>query len=417
MTLYLYPHQEQGARFLAERERAYLADDMGLGKSAQALVAAQMVGARSILVIAPASTLPNWEREMELWGPWGPNLTFTAISYSSQRKLATAAETTWDVVIMDEAHYVKNPKAKRTRAALAVAKQARHVWLLSGTPMPNHPGELYAPMKALWPHVLTQLGIGSYQSWIDRFCQYKMVSFGRGRPQPKIFGAKNLDQLKPHMRDVLLRRRLMDVALDMPPLRVDTHRLPADSGFEKHLGPDAQQLLAAIQAEDTAPDGSAAKLRRLMGEYKAPRIAFEVGKELEDGAYPKIVLLAYHHAALDTLERELKDFNPVGFRGSTTTEKRQEAIDRFTNDPTCRVFIAQQTAAGVGINLQVASEIVLVEPAWSPDDNAQAIKRIHRIGQDAPCRARIFTVAGSLDEAIMGTLQRKLRMQRDLGLK
>lgn len=412
----LYPHQPEGITFLAERDRAYLADVMGLGKTVQAALAADRAGVSSVLIIAPASTIPNWERE---WAEWGPQVNVACISYSSRKKLDMAAGAEWDLVILDEAHYCKNPKAKRTQAALAIAAEAGRAWLLSGTPMPNHPGELYAPMEALWPEVLEQLGISTYMQWVDRFCQYKRVTYGRGWGQPalKIFGAKNLDQLKPYMADIMLRRKEVE---GLPPMRVHLSRLPRDAGFERALaqtGVDAGALARAIDAEETSDDKSASKLRRLMGEYKAPRIAFQIAKELEDRAYLKIVVLAYHHSVLDALERGLADFNPVGFRGSTPQAQRQEAIDLFTNDPTRRVFIAQQTAAGVGINLQVASEIVLVEPAWSPDDNAQALKRIHRIGQDVPCRARIFTVAGSLDEAIMGTLQRKLQMQRDLGLK
>jgi SNF2 family DNA or RNA helicase len=92
------------------------------------------------------------------------------------------------------------------------------------------------------------------------------------------------------------------------------------------------------------------------------------------------------------------------------------AVDNFTNDPRCRVFLAQQTSAGEAINLQAASEIVLVEPAWSPDANRQSVKRIHRIGQDNPCRARIFGVAGSIDAAVMGTVAQKVGHQTEVGL-
>ena len=412
----LYPHQPEGIAFLAERDRAYLADVMGLGKTVQAAIAAGVTGAGSVLIICPASVVPNWLHE---WSEWGPQVNVTCVSFSSQKKLAEAAGQHWDLVIIDEAHYCKNPKAKRTKAALAIAAKADRAWLLSGTPMPNNPAELFAPMQALWPDVLVQLGITTYMDWVKRFCIYHTVQYGRGWGEPtlKITGAKNLDQLKPHMRDIMLRRKEVE---GLPPLRIHLSRLPRDAGFERALqdsGVDAAALVHQIEAEESADDKSASKLRRLLGEYKAPRIAFEIGKELESNSYPKIVILAYHHSVLDALERGLSDFNPLGFRGSTPQAKRQEAIDLFTNDPRRRVFIAQQTAAGIGINLQVASEIILVEPAWSPDDNAQAIKRIHRIGQDVPCRARIYCVAGSLDEAVMGTLQRKLRMQRDLGLK
>lgn len=413
----LFPHQIEGVRFLAQRRRAYLADDMGLGKSAQALCAAERVGARSILVIAPASLLPNWRHEFDLWGPRFCR-DINIISYTNQRMLETAGQFRWDVVILDEAHYCKNPNAKRTRAALAIAAKAKYAWLLSGTPMPNHPGELYAPMAALWPEVCANLELETYDAWVQHFCRYRMVQFGRGRPQRKIYGHKNLDDLKPYMPALLLRRRLADIALELPPLRIHLSRLKADAGLDRALAATGANVTMLRQAiEHAEQDDTTSKLRRLLGEYKAPRIAEQISCELTDHAYRKIVVLAYHHSVLDTLKEGLKGHGVVGFRGGDSGDYRQDQVDRFNTDPTKRVFLAQQTAAGVGLNLQAASEIVLVEPAWSPDDNAQAIKRIHRIGQDAPCRARIFTVAGSMDEAVMKTLQRKLQTQRSLGLK
>jgi SNF2 family DNA or RNA helicase len=299
-----------------------------------------------------------------------------------------------DLVIVDEAHYCKTPTAQRTIAALGVAQASPRSWLLSGTPMPNHPGELYAPIAALWPGVPRKLGLKNHEEWFDYFCLWSPTKYGK-----RVYGVKNGAELRPYLNRLMLRRKEQDVALDLPPLRVTLHHLPNNGKLDW------------ITGEETATQ------RRLLGDYKAPLIAALVAEELEAGAYQKIVLGAYHLDTMAYLREALAKFRPVGFDGSTPLDKRQAAIDAFTNDPGHRIFLVQQTSGGVAINLQAASEIILVEPDWTPDVNAQFIKRIHRIGQDEPCRARLFTVSGTLDDAVMSGLAVKIRMQVELGLK
>lgn len=403
----LYPYQIDGARFLAGRLRGYLADGMGLGKTVQTAVAAKDARVGKVLVLAPASAVENWKRE---WAVWGEG-RLTVMSWASP-KLAQTHGSDFDLVVLDEAHYAKNPAAKRTKHALRIASEAPRSWLLSGTPMPNNLLELYAPLAALWPEIPAQLGLKSYSAWRDHFCVWTMGDYG-----PRIHAAKNTADLKPHLKRIMLRRRLEDISLEMPPLRVDVSLLPRDAGFARELevaGVDAGRLADAIEAEE-GEDGSASRLRRLLGQYKAPLIAKQIAEELDNGEYRQIVVLAYHRDVLEILRHALKDFGVVGFDGSTSQVKRQAAIDAFTQGR-ARVFVAQQSAAGIAINLQSASEIVLVEPAWSPDDNRQAIKRVHRIGSKNPVRARLFAVAGSLDEAVMGSLVKKIRMQEAVGL-
>jgi SWI/SNF-related matrix-associated actin-dependent regulator 1 of chromatin subfamily A len=409
----LYTYQEEGVDFLAGSARAYLADTMGLGKTVQAAVAAARLRLRRVLVIGPASSLENWRRE---WATWGPTpCIFRAISYANPALHDGEIDGgDWDAVILDEAHYLKNARAKRTHRALNVARGAGRAWLLSGTPMPNNPGELWAPLRALWPQAVARTGCATYFEWFNHFCHWSQTRYG-----PRAYGVKNVPELRDILSGVMLRRRLEDVALDLPPLRVESSLLPQDSAFAAALeaaGVDPDNLEAAIRTEETEEDGSTSRLRHLLGRYKAPLIGDLIARELDDKAYGKIVVLAYHRDVLSALRDKLQPFGVVGFDGSTPQVRRQEAIDVFTTQPGYRVFLAQQGAAGIAINLQAAHELVLVEPAWTPDENMQAIKRIHRIGQDSPSRARIFAVANSLDEAIMSTVATKLRMQRELGL-
>lgn len=389
----LYDFQEDGVKFLKAAPRRYLADTMGLGKTPQACVAAAELGSRNTLVVCPASAIENWRREWETWGPNAAGIRCTTVSYAGYSKVQT--HDSYDLVIIDEAHYCKTPSAKRTKAAMLVARQSPRSWLLSGTPMPNHPGELYAPIAALWPEELERRGIRTHAQWFNRYCQWYHTQYGK-----KVYGVKNAHEIREWQARAMLRRRVEDVALDLPPLRVHLHRLSIPN-----------TIVQGITGEETA------RQRRLLGSFKAPLIAKLIDTELADGAYKKIVLGAYHRDTLARFHKDLAKYHPTGFDGSTPVKDRQRILDAWTQDEQSRILIVQQTTAGVALNMQAAPEIVLAEPDWVPDVNAQFIKRIHRIGQDQPCRARLFSVPGTLDDSIMSGLAKKIAIQVELGLK
>lgn len=403
----LYPFQREGVSFLRSHTRAYLADEMGLGKTVQAVVAAASVpGIETMLVVCPASAIPNWHHEAEAWGRLRPVvLSYDRLRGSSVLATATRAHG-WDLVVLDEAHYCKTPSAKRTKAALAVATRARRAWLLSGTPLPNHPGELWPAVRALWPELVPD-GVRTAFQWFNHFCTWRMTDYG-----PRATGVKNGPEFRAIVNQFMLRRKTLGVGLDLPPLRTDLFRLPPDERFADALREfgdlrDPNGLLNPLEP-------SVARLRRFLGEYKAPRIAELLVEELRDGAYKQIVVFAHHLSVLGRLRAAFHraGIAVTGFDGSASQDERACAVNMFRQG-NARVFLAQQTAAGVSINLQSAHEVVLVEPDWVPDQNAQAIKRVHRIGQESPCRARIFAVTGTLDEAIMGVLAQKVRIQTE----
>jgi len=387
----LYPHQETGRDWLAARKRAYLADIMGNGKSAQATTAAALIEPESTVIVCPASAVPNWHAEWEMWG--GPG-TPEIISYSTLARRKTRARP--QLVILDEAHYVKSPSAKRTRAALRLAQSAEYAWLLSATPMPNNPTELYAPVKYLWPEVLEELGLRTADDWMHHFCKVRRTRYGY-----KPYAVRNGAQLRSILQRFMLRRTDRS---NWPALRVDLYRLPKDvadlSAYE------------SMQADERTYSSS---LRRVLGVAKAPAVARQINEELDARAYRKIVVMYYHKDVGDVLRQSFENagHTVVGFDGSTPQPQRWEAIQTFQKGD-AQVFLAQQMSAGVAINLTAANEIVLVEPAWTPDDNSQAIARIRRIGQDRPCRARIFAIAGTIDMNVMATIRAKVRMQREV---
>lgn len=300
------------------------------------------------------------------------------------------------LLILDEAHYCKTVNALRTTAALGMARRSNRTWLLSGTPMPNDPRELWSVVKHLWPEIAQGFGITNQFQWMDRWCVWSQGEHGY-----RVWGLKPAarTQLIPALRRVMLRRKLTDVAIELPPLRTTVEWLPRNP-----------KLAAELEALGAKPDEYISTVRRVLGSYKVGPIANQIIAEVKHGVHQTVVMY-HHHATRDALRLafDMAGIPVTGFDGSANAQTRQKAIDLFQNGG-ARIFLAQQTAAGIGITLTAASDIVLVEPSWSPEDNLQAIKRIHRIGQDKPCRARLFAVPGSVDAAIMESVARKMKM-------
>jgi SNF2 family DNA or RNA helicase len=390
----LFPYQVEGARWLAAHPRAYLGDEQGLGKSAQAITAADMAGARRVCVVCPASVVANWSREIEMWS-WGL-WDHQVLSYdrATRRGLPPA-----DTYIFDEAHFLKSGSAKRTKACLgkeSPVRAAARVWGLSGTPAPNHVGELYT-----WLDFLGATEGRRYLKFLERYTNFSQTNFG-----PKVWGNKKatMPELKAIVNRVMLRRLKADVLKDLPAVRWGDILLAGKV--------ESSDIFVAnrIEISDTLPteDEHIARLRKNVGDAKAGALAEFIADEL-DGSEGKVVVFAWHTSVLDTLEQRLSPFGVARIDGSTPAGRRQGLVDRFQQDTDCRVFLGNIVAAGTGITLTAASNLIFAEMAWTPGDNAQAAMRVHRIGQTQPVLIRTATLKGSIDEAVNAVLARKTR--------
>lgn len=412
----LYPYQQTGAEWLAGRKHALLADEMGLGKSAQAIAACEAVGAEHIVVVCPASVKENWKREFTKFGSTAR--TPLVVSYDKAIRLDLANEIAdFDVLILDEAHYLKSATAKRTRAVFGekcdgvggLVERADRVILLSGTPMPNHPAELWPALRALWPEQITGTSGRPYAYWqfVSKFCKTKDNGFG-----VQIVGAKNHDLLRGKLEPVMLRRLKADVLPDLPEITFDPLYVEY-RGTERPAVEPGSIGLVRETLEKEGVEGlkriapHVATLRRLTGMAKVEPVV-EWVKEWLEGCDRKIVLFAHHREVIAGLTDGLRaaGHSPALIWGESTPAGRQASIDHFQMED-CRVFIGQNTAAGTGITLTAASDLLLVEPSWVPSDNAQIAGRIHRIGQGRGCQVRFVTLAGSIDEQIGKALARK----------
>lgn len=429
----LSEYQLQGIRFLTEHRSALLADDMGLGKTAQAIVAADSIAAKRVLVICPAVARINWQREFNTWSIYGDfsvceKLTDRIaerciVSYDfAAHNIARLSVVKWDLVISDETHFAKEPEAKRTKALFSVnglAHRTKRFWCLTGTPAPNHIGEMW-PM--LFTFGVTKL---NYSSFIERYCNTRLVSYG-GRAEFRPLGTKKamIPEIKEMLSSFMLRRMKADVLSELPPKTFETVTVKGtplmdvvEADLEKievekkkieevFSGSWFSNLDRVAEVLESIGD-SVSTLRRYTGLQKVVPVAEMVTAELESLAYDKIIIFGVHTDVLKSLEEELAEFNPVKILGETSPKARQEAVDRFQTDPTCRVFIGNVQAAGTAITLTAASQVLFIEQSWVPGENEQASDRAHRRGQTENVHVRIAAMADSFDEKVSSVLKRK----------
>jgi SWI/SNF-related matrix-associated actin-dependent regulator 1 of chromatin subfamily A len=436
----LMPYQNQGAEFLAARKTAFLADEPGLGKCAQTIRACDMLGAETILIICPASVCKTWEREFEKFSqyvryihilrtgmkPYGGAVNIVSYDLAATVLKEALMLLKYEVLVLDEGHYLKNPQTKRTQAVYGWKGQkgfvhiSNNIYVLSGTPAPNNPLELYPHCKALFADAFQKKN-GGYMNKTDfllRYCKTEKNGFGL-----KIVGGKNLSELKERLTPYLLRRKKTEVQKDLPPVietelylepKASDRRTTSELELQMQLVEQALKSKNPIKAiEELAPH--VATLRRYLGMLKvAPLI--EWVKDQLDGGLEKIVIYAYHKDVIEGLRFFLsKVFHVVSIDGSTISNKRDEQAQKFQNDPNCRVFIGQIQAAGTGLNeLVVAHTMVLAEFSWVPAENEQVIGRLYRIGQTKNPLIYYAMIADSLDEHIARVARGKAKMLSEL---
>jgi SNF2 family DNA or RNA helicase len=222
-----FPYQIEGAKFLATAKRALLADDLGLGKSAQAILACDEVGAQHVLVICPASVRENWKREFAKFSAAGIKPVVQSYNNANAINTDPPPGDMWDALILDESHYLKSKDAKRTKAIFGpkcdgvggLVERAKHVFLLTGTPAPNHAAELWPMLRAVMPESIPS-ATGRpmpYWSFVSRYCRTRDNGFGI-----KPVGTKNHEKLREAMSPFVLRRKKKEVLKDLPPIRFDT---------------------------------------------------------------------------------------------------------------------------------------------------------------------------------------------------
>jgi len=397
----LYDYQKEDVRKAAAWGRAFLGLEMGCGKTAMAIALMKHFGGRA-LVVCPSYLCKNWIRECSFWHPdldvrivkkTVPDHS-CVISYdlTHRRELGR-----FNVVILDESHYIKNKSAKRTKALMRLARVTPHVFLLSGTPAPNRPVEL-------WSQLATILGvnrIGTYTSFTRRYCGAKMSPLGF----VDVSGATHRQELAWYMKSTCLIRRLKRDVLDLPKKTRCTLEVDVKQGKMKKKFARWREINRLCMQQET---------HELIFERKAlvsqlfmdtAHAKVNIIKQICQDLPPK-TLIFYHHKVLgDAIEEALPECMRID--GSTPQEKRDQHVQDFQKgrvDYCCLSMLA----AGTGVTLTRANNILFAELYFVPGVMLQAEDRAHRIGLHSPLTVTYVLANASLDNHMFKNIKRKL---------
>ncbi|MEV7117336.1 DEAD/DEAH box helicase [Kitasatospora griseola] len=390
-TVSLRGYQAFGARFALARRRVMIGDEMGLGKTVQALaVLAHLAaaGERHFLVVCPASVLVNWQRETadrttlaahRYHGPeretaraqWLERGGVLVATYESLRTLPADPVA---ALVVDEAHFVKNPAALRTRLVAEWAGRTERVLFLTGTPMENRVEEFRTLIGHLQPELLTEL--------------------------PASLGVAGSVAFRRAVAPAYLRRNQQDVLTELPDVvRVDE--------WDELSGPDLEAYAAAV-AEGNFMAMRRAAYARPEHSAKLRRLRELVAEAAESGH--KVVVFSYFREVLATVRDALGEVVAGTVAGSVAAEARQELVDAFTAADGHAVLLCQIQAGGLGLNLQAANVVVLCEPQLKPTLEDQAVARAQRMGQIRRVRVHRLLATDSLDRGLVELLRGKAEL-------
>lgn len=423
-----FPTQTVGARFLAERRNALLADAPRCGKTGTAIMALDECLDSNVLVVTTASGRPVWRRAFGDWSRFHrPGLRIVGWPELTQAPLrAELLKRSWDRIILDEAHAAKSFEAKRTQSvygtlqndgetllkATALFDKAKGVWCLTGTPLPHDPADIYPMMRALCPERLRAdpakgwPDVTRYADFRDRYTKWRPKKLSNWRTIIVIMGGRNEAELAARLDGFVLRRTQQDVGIRAPiyetlPLAVSPKMLREVEG-----NVPAAAVLAAAEAGNTmALDMHMGPVRRLTGEIKARAVVDAVHEEFANGL-DKIVLAYWHRDVGVILRDGLATLGVVGIDGATSGKNREAAEQSFLRADGPKVFLAQMEAACEAIDLSSAAELWIVEPVFSPRMMAQMAMRVTNFSQARQCFVRVCVLENSIDEAINTSLMR-----------
>jgi SNF2 family DNA or RNA helicase len=406
--------QLDGADFLAARTRALLADEPGVGKTAQVVLACKQLKARTVRIVCPAVGKEHWRREFLRWGKtYRPQLEI--LSYDEARLMARHGTyiPTIDVLVLDESHYAKNPGAGRTMAVFGkggLGWHARKIWSLSGTPAPNNVAELWPLLRA---YGATKM---DYEQFKRHYCKVDALGKVRGSR------AEAMPELRAILKPFTLRRKKIDVlpelgAIDIQPWYVtpSAQFIPPEleataKAEERELRKRIKELPPEELLHFLAGSHEFATVRRYNALLKTPAVFEQVMHEIDAGLLDKVVVYGYHPEPLDILEREFTKakVGGVAIHGSTPTKQRDALVQEWKHPNGPRVMLASIIAAGVVLDFTEAHQGIMLEMDWVPGNNSQAMQRMHRHGQNYPVTVRVAN-GSTIDELINDVVARKTK--------
>jgi len=400
----LMPYQSKAVhRALVQGGRVLLADEMGLGKTVQALavVAHYLDCEGPVLIVTPSSLGGVWRDEARRWLPWlrpsevqlilstkerpGPTSRLVIVSYALFARLpdvfgCTARGEAWQIIVCDEAHYLRNPASQRSRALLPLLQGARHALLVTGTPTPKQASDAFALVHALRP-----LGC-TFKEWCDRY--------GSGRTENREAEVAAL------LFELMVRRVKADVLDQLPP----KHRQRVALSFPPSMASTLKRLRVEAEEGNQAPDEQHFQQLAKVKEAAAQ----DYTEYLLDASDQKFLLFGHHISMLNALEHTVskRGVGYIRIDGSTPAAERPALVEEFQSRADRRVAVLSVLAAGEGLTLTAAALCVFCElcPAV-PGVIEQAEARVHRIGQRSTVDVHFLVVDGTRDDQVFARLE------------
>ena len=385
-------HQKEAIQKLVENKKYVLADDMGLGKTTSTIISALEAKSKKTLIICPASLKINWQREIENYSnksvfiAEGKNFStdhdFVIINYDiiknfhdpKKKDDSQILRANFDLVVIDEAHYIKNSQAQRTKLINDIVKNVDRLWLLTGTPMTSRPIDYYNLLNLVDSPVAK-----NWMAYVIRYCEGYQFKVG-ARKVWNVMGASNLEELRDRTSNLVLRRLKEDV-LDLPDkiitpvyLRLKSKKYEEVMGdyynwYEKN--PDESKSLTVQFTKLT-------QVRQVIADEKLSQ-TIELAENIIEQDKKVIIFCNF----TNSLEKIVEHFGKAAVRldGSMSKPDRQNSVDRFQTDPKVKVFVGNIKADGVGITLTAAEAVIMNDLSFLPSDHSQAEDRAYRYGQ------------------------------------
>jgi SWI/SNF-related matrix-associated actin-dependent regulator 1 of chromatin subfamily A len=439
----LWGFQKADLAYALRRRNTLIGDEPGLGKTQVAIAFANETGAKRILVMVPASIRLQWVKRIREWTTMAypytihpvmasrngvnPHANWTIVSYDLARTEAIGralASGSYDLLILDEGHYLKTIDSRRTRAVFGggdtplfepIAHRAGSILALTGTPLPNRPREAYTLARGL---NFDSIDWMSEDKFNERFNpSQKMERFDPVTGSTRVWideRSGRHGELQARLRANLMVRHLKrDVMTQLKLPIYDLIQLEETGPIKSAL--QAESLLdidpESLEGADAVILGEVATVRRMMGVAMAPSVADHI-KMLIDGGETKLVLFAWHTEVLDILMRDLAQYNPVRVDGSTSSSQKERRVRTFIMDPKCDIIIGNVLSLGTGTDglQQVSNHGLIAEPDWVPGNNIQCFDRLDRGGQREQVQGDIFVVPNSIAERVLASALRKLQI-------
>ena len=386
-----------------------------------AIIASLESESNKVLVICPSSLKINWYREIKNYSDknilivegknWEPTFDYYIINYDIIKNYHSMDKTEniesyklienekFDLVIIDEAHYISNPTAQRTKLINDLVKNIPKVWLLTGTPMTSRPINYYNLLKIVDSPIAL-----NWQGYVKRYCAGYQFKVG-GKKIWNTNGSSNLDELRERTKNIVLRRMKTDI-LDLPEKMVSPIFLDLTSTFYSDELEDFIRISKDNRNKEslTVTINRLMKLRQVIAFEKVPYTCELIDKVIEQGK--KVIVFTNFTSSLDMLHEKYKK-NSVILDGRMSKDKRQQSVDKFQNDDKIKIFISNIKAGGVGITLTAAEVVIMNDLSFVPSDHSQAEDRAYRYGQKNSVLVYYPVFENTIEMIVYNILQKK----------